>query len=182
MNPSDSPIMTVVMLAIFTVMVGISTTYPAAARFMVLVVGIPGIALCLLQLGLDIRRRMQAAENGRTQPDMTKLAHAAGGAPASTSSSPLATGDYSPETTRKEIILWSYFLSLIAGVLLFGFYFTVPVFLIVFLLLFAQASLLRAAVLTVSASVFLYIVFEYVFRMRLHEGFITEYLMDRISG
>src|ERR1043165_7686873 len=47
-----------VMLAIFTTMVGIAIIhYPAQARFMPLDVGIPGIVLCLLQLGFEWRRR-----------------------------------------------------------------------------------------------------------------------------
>ena len=57
--------MTLVMLAIFTAMVGVATTYPPAARFMPFVVGIPAIALCLLQLALDLYRR-RAPEAGET--------------------------------------------------------------------------------------------------------------------
>ena len=49
--------MSAVMLAIFVVMVGIATQYPPQARFMPLVVGIPGVALCLLQLFLELRER-----------------------------------------------------------------------------------------------------------------------------
>ncbi len=48
--------LTAIMLLIFATMVGIATQYPADARFMPFVVGIPGIALCLLQLALDAVR------------------------------------------------------------------------------------------------------------------------------
>ena len=54
MNRS-SLVMTLVMLTIFAVMVFIASGYPANARFMPFVVGIPAIGLCLLQLLLDIR-------------------------------------------------------------------------------------------------------------------------------
>lgn len=46
-----------VMLASFAAMVGIAAQYPADSRFMPWVVGIPALALCLAQLGLDLRRR-----------------------------------------------------------------------------------------------------------------------------
>ena len=45
--------LTLIMLVIFTTMVLISLGYPAGARFMPLVVGIPGILLCLGQLVMD---------------------------------------------------------------------------------------------------------------------------------
>ena len=38
-----------------------------------------------------------------------------------------------PEVVRKEMIVWGYFLGLIGGILLFGFYITVPIFLVAFL-------------------------------------------------
>lgn len=47
--------MTVVMLAIFLTMVTIAWQYPPDARFMPWVVGIPAIALCLVQIVLDWR-------------------------------------------------------------------------------------------------------------------------------
>jgi len=47
--------MTLVMLTIFTAFVFIASGYPANARFMPFVVGIPAIGLCILQLVLDAR-------------------------------------------------------------------------------------------------------------------------------
>lgn len=170
-------IMTLAMLAIFTVMVGIASTYPPGARFMVFVVGFPAIALCLLQLVLDLRARRNAGlEAGLPQP----------GQPAALADMPTFDDpnriDHSPETARKEVILWVYFLALIGGILLFGFYISVPIFLFTFLYLFAQANLRSAALLAGVGWLIMYVVFTYVFRMPLHIGFITEYLMDRISG
>ena len=61
------PVMTILMLTIFVVMVGISSTYPEGARFMTFVVGIPAIAICLLQLALDLyRRRAVESEDSRS--------------------------------------------------------------------------------------------------------------------
>ena len=53
---STSFVMNFVMLAIFIAFVAVASQYPPQARFMPFVVGIPAIALCLLQIFLDIRK------------------------------------------------------------------------------------------------------------------------------
>lgn len=177
-NSKYSPyVMTVVMLTIFSVMVGISMTYPPGARFMVLVVGIPAIALCLLQILLDLR----ASRADVLQAEMPQTA-ASGPMPEMPVFDDPTRVEHSPETARKEMILWGYWLSFMAGILLFGFYIAVPVFLFTFLHFFAHASWQRAAILTGMAWTVMYLVFEYVFRMGLFGGFVTEFITDRISG
>jgi hypothetical protein len=178
--------MTVLMLTIFTVMVAISSQYPAGARFMTFVVGFPAIALCLLQLVLDLRE----ARNDAARAAVGEMA----GVPADTSGVPVnpslqmqmnADGlavEYTQEVVRKEIIVWGYIFGLIGSILLFGFYITVPIFLVVFLRLYAKARWRMAILLPAAVSAFLYVMLGYVFRMTLHIGFVTEYLLDRISG
>ena len=177
--------MTVVMLAIFTVMVAISSQYPAGARFMTFVVGFPAIALCLLQLVLDLREwRKEAARAGVGETPGVP----GSGMPVDPSlqmqmnENGLAVEAYSPEAVRKEIIVWGYILALIGSILLFGFYIAVPIFLVVFLRFYARASWPMTILLPAAVSVFLYLMLGYVFRMTLHSGFVTEYLLDRISG
>ena len=46
-----------IMFAIFAVMVGLSLTYPADARFLPLVIGIPGLLLSALQLAIELRAK-----------------------------------------------------------------------------------------------------------------------------
>jgi Tripartite tricarboxylate transporter TctB family len=46
-----------IMFAIFAVMVGLALTYPADARFLPLIIGIPGLVLSGLQLGIEISTR-----------------------------------------------------------------------------------------------------------------------------
>ena len=179
-------IMTVGMLAIFTVMVAISSQYPAGARFMTFVVGFPAIALCLLQLALDLRESRNEAARA--------VVGERAAAPANVSGVPVepslqmqmdAAGlavENTPEVLRKEMIVWGYILGLIGSILLFGFYITVPIFLVVFLRLYAKARWRMAILLPAAVSVFLYVMLGYVFRMTLHSGFVTEYLLDRISG
>lgn len=179
-------VMTVLMLAIFSVMVAVASRYPAGARFMVFVVGFPAIALCLLQLVLDLREWRKEARAG--VGDMARVPADASGVPVDPSlqmqmnADGLAVEAYTPEVVRKEMIVWGYILALIGSILLFGFYITVPIFLVVFLRFYAQARWHMAILLPAAVSVFLYVMLGYVFRMTLHIGFVTEYLLDRISG
>lgn len=145
--------MTGVMLAIFVAMVGIALQYPPDARFMPLVVGVPAIALCLLQLGLDFRdsARSEAPADGAIE-------------------------------LRRELVMWAYFIGLLAGILVFGFLLTIPVFVVVFLRHWAQASWRFALGLTAAASLILYLAFVQGLGVALHPGFVTEYVLDRLSG
>lgn len=173
--------MTGVMLIIFTVMVVIASGYPAGARFMPFVVGFPAIALCLLQLVLDLREsrneaaaRATGVELPAVTPELAmQMSMNAGG---------IVVEAYTPEAVHRERIVWGYILGLIGSILLFGFYISVPIFLVVFLRAFAGASWRMTILLPAVVSAFLYVMLSYVFRMTLHIGFITEYLMDRISG
>ncbi|HET7681618.1 MAG TPA: hypothetical protein VFK79_15950, partial [Xanthobacteraceae bacterium] len=175
-------VMTILMLAIFSVMVAVASRYPAGARFMVFVVGFPAIALCLLQLVLDLREfrneTARAAVGG-----MPAAAPDTPGVPADVSlqmqmnADGLAVDSYSPETVRKELIVWGYIFALIGSILFFGFYITVPIFLVVFLHFYAQASWRMTILLPAAVCAFLYVLLGYVFRMTLHIGFVTEYLL-----
>ena len=139
--------MTLTMLAIFTAMVGVATTYPPAARFMPFTVGIPAIALCLLQLALDFyrRRHPEAGEAGDAlKAAEDQVARIAGrrvqfDMPSENALFTESTHD-DRVRVRREIIVWGYFLGLIAGILLFGFRIAVPIFLITFLRFQAETS------------------------------------------
>jgi hypothetical protein len=148
--------MTVVMLSIFVAMVGLASQYPPDARFMPLIVGIPAIGLCLLQLGLDFRAAL-----GSKAP-----------APAA----------HDERTVRREVIMWAYFIGLVGGLLLFGFLLAIPVFVVVFLRHWARTSWRFALGMAAAASVILYVVFVQGLGVALHPGFVTEYVLDRFSG
>lgn len=182
MNYSNS-IMSVVMLVIFTVMVAISSQYPPGARFMTFVVGIPAIALCLLQLALDLRERRRAAATADGRADVVKVedqaARAVGHPVHLEFTMPVIGPELSPEETlRRETIVWAYIVSLIVAILLFGFHFSVPIFLVTFLRFQAKASWRMSIVLTAAAAALMYLLFEYVFRMSLHSGFAFEYFFE----
>ena len=144
---------TLVMLAILVAMVGMAAQYPPDARFMPWVVGIPAIALCLLQLGRDLRAARRAAGDAQGER----------------------------RTLRREAAMWGYFLGLVGGILLFGFLLAVPVFILVFLRHWARASWPLALGLVAAAAVVYYLVFVQGLNVALHQGFVTQYVLERFS-
>jgi hypothetical protein len=181
--------MTILMLVIFTVMVGIASTYPPGARFMTFVVGIPAIALCLLQLALDLYRR-RATEAGGTQSALhdpqDHVARIAGRRvqfelPSENVLFTDSTRD-PRETVRREIIVWGYFLGLVTAILLFGFRVTVPIFLVAFLRFHAGANWRNALIMGGAGALLMYVLFEKVLRVTLHAGFLTDLIADLLRS
>ena len=180
---SIPPVMTLVMLAIFVSMVGVATTYPPPARFMTFVVGIPAIGLCLLQLGLDLYRR-RAVEVADSRSELEKaqdqVARYTGRKvefAMPSENAMFADADRDPrETVRREIAVWGWFLGFIACVLLFGFRISVPVFLIGFLHFQAGANWRSALLYGGIGAIVMYVLFERVLRVSLHNGFLVDML------
>jgi len=182
--------MTVAMLAIFVVLLAIALRYPPEASFMPFVVGLPAIALCLLQLVLDVRQRRHAHEAVDTRSDFEKaedkvsrlvgrhldfeVAHAALPGAAESRLTP-------EETVRRELVMWGYFLGFIGGILLFGFWMAIPVFLVAFLRYQAKSSWRTALVLGLGASIALFLVFERGLKVQVHRGFVVDYVLDRLE-
>jgi hypothetical protein len=179
--------LTVLMLVIFSGMLIIASRYPAGARFMPYVLGFPAVGLCLLQLFLDARERHRSKQaEGPTDVELAeaKVSRAVGHAvhfDVGDLLAPEASMD-PRERLRREAITWGYFLALIAGIIFFGFHIAVPVFLITFLRYRANASWMMTLGLTAVASFVLFFAFEQVLHIELHKGFITERILDAISG
>lgn len=180
--------MTLLMLVIFTVMVGVASTYPPAARFMPFLVGIPAIGLCLLQLALDLyRRRMPADDAGdplkQAEDQVARIAGRRVHFEMPSENALFTESSADPrETVRREIIAWGYFLGLIAGILLFGFRIAVPIFLIAFLRFQAETSWRNALIYGGAGALAMYLLFEKVLKVTLHGGFATEFLLSRLSS
>jgi hypothetical protein len=149
---------------------------------MTFVVGLPAIALCLLQLTLDARDRRRSAgpERGPSELEIAqqqvaqKVGHAVQfdvtAASIADEGAPL-----DPHTKlRRELVVWGYFLALIGGVLLFGFHIAIPVFLFAFLRFQAGAKWTTTLLLTVIATAAIYFAFERVLRVPLHPGFLAD--------
>ena len=145
------------MLTIFGGMVGVATQYPPQARFMPLVVGLPGIALCLVQVVLEIAARRRAS---------------AAGPSGVTADGPGA------DARRRELVLWGSFLGLVASLILFGFYVTIPLFLVAFLRGYAKESWRFSLALSGGGSALLALVFHVGLGVVLHQGFLLEPVLD----
>lgn len=145
------------MLAIFGGMVGVATQYPPQARFMPLVVGLPGIALCLVQVVLEIAARRRATTGVTADGPGT-------------------------EARRRELVLWGSFLGLIASLILLGFWLTIPFFLLAFLRGHAKESWRFSLALSAGGSMLLALVFHVGLGVMLHKGFLLEPVLDHFLG
>jgi hypothetical protein len=183
----SSLVMTLVMLTIFAVSVFIASGYPANARFMPFVVGIPALGLCLLQLALDLRerRRVAVADHRSTfekaQETVSRIAGRQVDFEVAHEQPAVIETDVPPEseTGRRELVLWGYFLGFIGGILLFGFWVAIPVFLVAFLRFQAKASWRTALILGLGASIAFFFIFEKGLRVSVHQGFVTDYFFDQ---
>lgn len=155
--------MNLLMLAIFVGMVGVASQYPPQARFMPLVVGLPGIGLCLLQLVLDWRAQ-RATGNAAATADLQ-------GTPEAHNEQARAAG--------RERALWGWFIGLVASLVLFGFWLTIPVFLVAFLRYAAKESWRFSLALGAGGTAAFTLVFHQVLAVVLHSGFITDLVVDR---
>ncbi len=179
--------MTVAMLAIFVVLVTIASGYPAGARFMPFVIGIPAIVLGAVQLALDARERWRREhEAGDTRSEIEKAEETVSRMVGHHVDFKIShefmagVGDEIPaaEMARRERVIWGYFLGFIAGLILFGFWVAIPIFLVVFLRFQAKSSWRMSLGLSLGASLAMYFFFERLFRVILHTGFITDYVLS----
>ncbi len=182
--------MTVLMLAIFVAMVGTAATYPADARFMPFVIGIPAIGLCLLQLFIDLKRKPAAAKDGG---EPNELAEAEARIRRMTGrdvtfevarDSTIPQEEFLPEAeaARREKILWAAFLGLIAGIMLVGFHVMTPLFIILFLRYLADYTWMRAIISGVIGAGIVLGVFEIVLRNELFRGLLTNLVLNALGG
>jgi hypothetical protein len=190
MPASSNILWTLVMLSIFVVMVALAWDYPPTARFLPFVIGIPGIMLTLFQLTVDIRDARKVAEKGPgdTRSDFEKLQEevskrVAGDVDLDIVHETLRVvaadrTDSSTSRIHREMVFFGYFIGLVAGVLLFGFWLTIPVFLVIFLRLHERENWRFVLALTGAAWLIVYAIFDRLLSIILHPGFITEYFVE----
>ena len=181
--------MTLAMLAIFVAMVGVASTYPAEARFMPFIVGIPAIGLCLLQLALDFYRQRHPEPQGAGDPlraaedQVSRIAGRRVQFDMPSENALFTESSYDDrERVHREVVVWGYFLALIVCILLFGFRITVPVFLIAFLRFRAGASWRNALIYGGAGALAMYVLFEKVLKVSLHAGFLTDVFVAWLHG
>jgi len=162
----------VIMLVIFTTMVGLAFTYPTGARFMPLVVGLPGILLCVLQLVQDVLRARKSSVLDHFHPQPQ----------AGTPENPEAEEqEFGAHTVRNEITMWVYLVSYISSILLFGFLISIPILVAIYLHLEAKAGRLVSIISGLACVTAVYFLFEYVLRFKLHTGFVTEQVIKSLG-
>lgn len=164
---------TLVMLTLFSVMVAVSFTYPADARFMPQVIGFPAIGLCLLQLALDL---LGARKSRRF------TAPRAGSGLAPKGVAMVEADELGPLTFAAEVRIWLYFLGFIGGVLLFGFILSAPVLVTLYLWREARVRLRNALAAAAVFTLAMHLMFHELLTFRLHEGFVTETILDAVGG
>lgn len=154
---------TLLMLAVFSTMVLMALSFPANARFMPLVVGLPGIALCLLQLALDLRQAR------RTRAPVVSLPQEGDGE------------EFGRHTVWMEVVSWLYFLLFIGGVLLFGFLIASPILIAVYLRREAQVRWPRALISAGLMALIMYLLFQQTLGFRLYEGYLGEGILGALN-
>ncbi len=163
MSVDGKVVMSLVMLTIFTGMVGMALTYPPETRLLPLVIGIPGILLGLIQVGVEIRDARRKAGSA--------VSDKAGEQGTGTEESvPPAV------IVKREIVLLAYLVALAVSIILFGFWLTIPVFVIVFLRAHERESWRLTLGLSLGAWAVLYLIFDRLLEIILHQGFVIEYI------
>ena len=142
--------MSLVMLAIFVSMVAVASTYPEETRLLPLVIGIPGIVLCLVQVAID----GMAAKRRRAEAALSPSSKAI-----------------------REVVLLGWFLGFLLAVLCFGFLIAAPVMIFAFLYFDQHEPLRLAAIMAAAGLAVLYFVFETLLELILFNGLITEWLI-----
>ena len=141
------------MFAIFTAMTLIALGFPAKARLMPLMVGVPACLLALAQLLIELRAAWR-----RTAPEPDAVAKASNEARA-----------------ERRMILWvALFL---AGVMAFGFLYAAPALVFAFLYWGERERLAVALAGGIGAWLILYGVFTRLLELFLFEGFLTKALI-----
>lgn len=149
-----STVLSAMFLAVFGIMVAVSFSFPDGARFMPLVVGVPAIVLCGIQLVSDLRVRPAKAS-----PDAELGRH----------------------TLLAEVRAWGWFVGFIGLVLLVGFNISGPI--LVFGYLWLEAKV-RPVFAVLAAAVFggwIWFMFDRVLGFALHPGLFGQGILSAIG-
>ena len=134
------------MLLIFTVMVGVAFTFPGEARFLPLVIGIPGLALSLAQFVIELR--------GKTPEEKT----------------------YTAEERWAELKMFGWFAVFIFGIILFGFPYAGPIIVALYLHFSWGEKWYVSLGAAAFAWAILHGIFDYVLGLPLFEGLVYQWI------
>lgn len=142
-----------VMLSVFAGMVGLALTYPPQARFLPLVIGVPGLVLCLTQFALDLF--------GRREPAAEREKHRSG-----------------PDVIRREVMMFGWLAGFFAVVLLFGFLIGTPILLFAYLRLGERESTVLSLIAAGAGLAVIYGVFVELLALSIFDGFLIELFLS----
>jgi hypothetical protein len=177
----------ILMFSIFFVMVVLAVPYSWPANFLPFVIGFPGMALTLLQIGIDIRGFLTAKGQIDPRTDfekyMAELSEHTRGLELDYAKEQVETivEDHSlvaKSRNRQELILFGYFFFLLGVVLLFGYWIGTPIFLFLFLRFYAKETLKLSLMITAGVWASMYFVLVIVLEQIIFEGFITQFIID----
>ncbi len=146
---SGRVLMAVVMLAIFVTMSLMALGFPEKARLMPLMIGIPGSALALVQVLLELRTAIDEA---------------------------VEFDEERREARRNEWHMFSWMLLFFFGILGFGFVYAAPLLVFGFLYLGKNESFTVGVIGAAATWAVLYGLFEKAFEIQLFNGLLIEWL------
>jgi len=166
-----------------------ATQYPPQARFMPFVVGIPGLVMCLIQLVLEVRNARSGgkdeddgkSEMKKAEEEVARITGRKMDFREAEGAAAVVVEDSREGRGRREVIMWAAFLALIAGILLFGFWISVPLFILTFLRFYAERTWRFSLLLTVVATTIFYCAFVLGLKVVLHEGFVVEAIKEHFD-
>ena len=178
--------MTYFMFAVFATMIYVAFSYPEGARFMPLVVGVPALLLCILQMVLDQRAEPSAPPDDRSE--MAKAEERVSqmtGRRMEFDAAQIAPGvsvveNEADVAATREFVVWGYIIGFVAGILLLGFNIAVPLFLLFYLRREANCSWIRSAIYSAIGCAFILGGLTIGLKLQLHTGFLTSALLGTL--
>jgi TctA family transporter len=147
---------TLAMTALFAAMVGLAAGYSPDARLFPLIVGVPALALCILQLGGDVARHRRLTALG---VNLTS-----------------ALSDDAKAEPHSAAGMFGWFLVFLGGVTIFGFLIATPILIFAFLRLSRREPLWLSSAMAAGGLAVIYGVFEVGLRLSLHRGLVFDWL------
>jgi Tripartite tricarboxylate transporter TctB family len=135
-----------IMLVLFATMVGVAFTFPGEARFLPLVIGIPGLVLSLAQFAIELR--------GKDEDEKV----------------------YTAENRMAELKMFAWFFVFIAGIILFGFPYAGPIIVALYLHFSWGEKWHVSLGAAAFAFAILHGIFDYVLGLPLFEGLVYQWI------
>jgi hypothetical protein len=136
-----------IMLVIFATMVAMASTYPSEARFLPLVIGVPGLVLCIIQFMVELRGKPGEDEKV-----------------------------YSAETRQAELKMFGWFAVFVFGIILFGFPYAAPLIIALYLHFSWDERWYVSLGAAAFAFAVLHGIFNYVLGLPLFEGLVYQWI------